>query len=70
MKHDCDDAIGQLYQYLDAEVDEPTAARVKHHLDDCSGCFDSFDFERRLKLVIKDCLTEDMPEELEQKVAH
>jgi anti-sigma factor (TIGR02949 family) len=68
MKHDCQDALGQLYQYLDAEVDEVTASRVKGHLDDCSGCFDSFDFERRLKTVIRDCLTEDMPEALELKV--
>ena len=65
---DCGDAQDQIYQYLDAELDEDTAAAVRGHLDDCPGCLDSFDFERRLKLVIRRCLTEDMPETLEVKV--
>jgi mycothiol system anti-sigma-R factor len=70
MSHDCDcgDAQDQLYQYLDAELDEETAASVRHHLDDCGGCFDSFDFHRRLKLVIREHLSEDMPESLDEKV--
>lgn len=70
MSHDCDcgDAQDQLYQYLDAELDEETAHAVRGHLDDCEGCFDSFDFERRLKSVIRTCLTEDMPENLQVKV--
>lgn len=68
MSHDCGDAQDQLYQYLDAELDEETAAAVRSHLEDCNGCHESFDFERRLKVVIKNCLTEDMPQNLEQKV--
>lgn len=65
---DCGKAQDRLYQYLDAELDEETAAAVRRHLKDCNGCHDSFDFERRLKFVIKNCLTEDMPESLEHKV--
>lgn len=68
MSHDCDNAKGQLYQYIDSELDQDTAATVRTHLEDCPGCFDSFDFERRLKIVIKKCLHEDMPESLEAKV--
>jgi anti-sigma factor (TIGR02949 family) len=70
MSHDCDcaDAQDQIYQYLDSELDAGTAHAVRAHLDDCDGCFDSFDFERRLKFVIRTFLTEDMPEALEVKV--
>jgi len=70
MSHDCDcgDAQDQLYQYLDSELDSETATSVRSHLDDCNGCHDSFDFERRLKLIVRQCLTEDMPETLEVKV--
>jgi anti-sigma factor (TIGR02949 family) len=70
MSHDCDcgDATDQIYQYLDAELDEATAAAVRAHLDDCDGCFDSFDFERRLKFVVRNHLREEMPESLEVKV--
>lgn len=64
----CGDAQEQIYEYLDAELDEETASTVRSHLDDCPGCLDSFDFERRLKLVVRRCLTEDMPEALEGKV--
>ncbi len=65
---DCGDAQDQIYQYLDSELDEEPATAVRGHLDDCDGCFDSFDFERRLKMVIRTCLTEDMPETLEARV--
>lgn len=70
MKHDCDcgDAVDQLYQYLDSELDPETAASVRSHLEDCNGCEESFQFERRLKSVIRDHLTEEMPRSLEEKV--
>jgi mycothiol system anti-sigma-R factor len=70
MSHHCEcgDAQDQIYQYLDSELDEATAASVRDHLDDCDGCSDSFEFERRLKTLVRECLTEDMPETLEQKV--
>lgn len=68
MSNECGEARDQIYQYLDAELDEDTASAVRTHLDDCPGCLKSFDFERRLKVVVRRCLTEDMPERLETKV--
>lgn len=70
MSHDCEcgDARDQLYQYLDSELDKETAESVRSHLEDCNGCQDSFDFERRLKGLIRECLTEDVPDTLEVKV--
>jgi mycothiol system anti-sigma-R factor len=67
-KCDCGDAQDQLYQYLDSELDEETAASVRSHLDDCGGCHDSFDFYRRLKVVVRSHLEEDMPDSLEDRV--
>jgi anti-sigma factor (TIGR02949 family) len=70
MSHDCDcgDAQDQLYKYLDRELDPETAASVRDHIDDCGGCHDSFEFHRRLKVVIRNHLNEDMPVSLEDKV--
>lgn len=70
MSYDCDcgDAQDQIYQYLDSELDEETATSVRTHLEECDGCMDSFDFERRLKGVIRTHLSEDMPESLSEKV--
>ena len=70
MSHHCDcgDAQDQLFQYLDAELDEDTAVSVREHLDGCGGCQDSFEFHRRLKMVIRTHLAEEMPESLELRV--
>lgn len=68
MSNDCGEAQDQIYRYIDAELDDETATAVRSHLDDCPGCLKSFDFERRLKVVVRRCLTEDMPERLESKV--
>ncbi len=68
MSHTCDETTKQLYTYLDAELDERTAASIRGHLEDCPGCFEGFQFERRLKDVIRGCLSEDMPEALVNKV--
>jgi mycothiol system anti-sigma-R factor len=65
---ECGDAQDQIYQYLDSELDEATAASIRAHLDDCPPCFDSFDFERRLKMVVRDHLSEEVPDGLEAKV--
>lgn len=68
MSNECREARDQIYQYLDAELDEETATSVRTHLDDCPECLESFDLERRLKVVVRRCLTEDIPETLETRV--
>ena len=70
MSHECDDnqaagceeALENLYLYLDSELDTLTSERIRSHLDDCNGCIHSFEFEKRLKAVIKERLDEDVPD--------
>jgi anti-sigma factor (TIGR02949 family) len=70
MSHECDDnqaigcdkALENLYLYLDSELDTVTTERIRSHLDDCNGCFHSFEFETRLKAVVKERLDEDVPD--------
>ena len=59
----CDEALENLYLYIDAELDSLTSDRIRSHLDDCNGCVHSFEFERRLKTVIKERLDEDVPDD-------
>lgn len=68
MSHVCDESIQKLYQYLDSELDQETADQIRTHLEECGPCWDSFDFERRLKAVVHSHLSEDMPDELLDKV--
>lgn len=58
---DCDEAMERLYEYLDNEMDDATAEGIRSHLSDCGGCHDSFDFELRLKSVIREKLAEEVP---------
>ena len=60
----CDDALTNLYQYLDSELEAVSAAEIRLHLEECKGCSRRFDFETRLKNVIRDRLEEEVPEEL------
>ncbi len=58
----CDEALENLYLYLDTELDSLTSDRIRSHLDNCNGCVHSFEFERRLKTVVKERLDEDVPD--------
>ena len=66
--HECDDALTNLYQYLDREIEESTSEVIRAHLEDCSGCLQSFDFEARLQIVVKERLAEDVPPEFLQRL--
>ena len=61
---DCDDALTSLYQYLDQELGTASSETIRAHLDECHGCNGRFDFEMRLKTVVHDRLSEDVPPEL------
>jgi anti-sigma factor (TIGR02949 family) len=66
--HECDDALTNLYQYLDQEMEEATSTVIRAHLEDCSGCLKSFDFEARLQIVVRERLAEDVPPEFLQRL--
>ena len=50
---DCAGAKERHYDMLDDELDDSTFARVKKHLDECRGCFDRSDFERRFLAALQ-----------------
>ena len=68
MSKNCDEALANLYTYLDAELDGATSDRIRAHLDECSGCHAPFDFEARLKHIVKERLNEEVPEEFVERL--
>lgn len=64
MSKDCDQALANLYLYLDSELDRLSADQIKAHLEGCGGCAKPFEFERRLKMVVRERLNEEVPEEV------
>ena len=65
---ECDDALTQLYHYLDQELEATNLELIRLHLEDCSGCLRSFDFEARLKIVVRERLAEDVPHEFLERL--
>jgi mycothiol system anti-sigma-R factor len=66
----CDDALHELYGYLDGELTSERRVTIQRHLDDCPPCYEAFDFEAELRIVIARKCTETVPEALKQRIAH
>jgi mycothiol system anti-sigma-R factor len=66
--HECDDALTNLYQYLDREIEASTSQVIRAHLEDCSGCLKSFKFEERLQIVVRERLSEEVPPEFLERL--
>jgi len=66
---DCDDAIHELYTFLDGELTESRRVEIGRHLDDCPPCFNQFDFEAELRQIIASKCRDTVPESLRQRIA-
>lgn len=49
---DCERALAEVYSFLDQELDDAQRAQIMNHLESCSPCFEAFDFEAELRMVI------------------
>ncbi len=65
----CKEAVDKLYEYLDREADGMTASQVEKHLDLCRLCCDHFEFEKKMKKLVKNsCFQEKAPTFLKEKI--
>jgi len=65
----CEQAIRELYVYIDGELTDEKRSTIKGHLDDCNPCFEAFDFEAELRIVIAARCTEEVPDSLRNRIA-
>ncbi len=65
----CESALQELYLFLDGELTTDKRSQIKSHLDDCSPCFEAFDFEAELRNVIAKRCRDEVPESLREAVA-
>ena len=65
----CDDAVAELYRYLDGELSEEERRGIEDHLRECSPCLEAFDFEAELKRVVAAGAHQPCPEELKARIA-
>lgn len=70
MSHgNCEDALHELYGYIDGELTDETRAAIGQHLEDCPPCFEAFDFEAELKEIVANRCRERVPEALRSRIA-
>ena len=50
----CKEAIEQLHEFLDNELDDGNHSTIKQHTEMCHKCCEKFEFERAIKRIIKD----------------
>lgn len=65
----CDDALHEIYEYLNGEMTDERRALIAKHLDDCSPCLEAFDFENELRLLVARRCHEEAPEDLRRRIA-
>ena len=46
---DCEQALRQVFEYIDHVLDDTERAAMEHHLHTCHSCYSRVEFEGRLK---------------------
>ncbi len=66
---DCDEAVHQLYHYLDGELTDGKRKLISEHLDFCAPCAGAAEFEVELRRVIAMRCQERVPDSLLRRIA-
>jgi len=66
---DCLEAIGQLYAYLDGEInDKAKKAQMEQHLAHCKSCYSRSQMEMAINKRLEIMNKTDRPETLQEKL--
>jgi mycothiol system anti-sigma-R factor len=65
----CDEAVHQLYHYLDGELTEERRLVIHEHLNFCGPCGGAAEFEAELRIVIANRCKDHVPESLIRRIA-
>ncbi|CAB4623626.1 unannotated protein [freshwater metagenome] len=66
----CEQALAEVYTFLDGELTAEKRVLIAGHLDSCNPCFEAFDFEAELRMVISTkARSDEVPETLRIRIA-
>jgi mycothiol system anti-sigma-R factor len=65
----CEEAVHELYTYLDGELTEERRTEIRVHLDYCGPCGGAAEFEAELRKVIANRCKDRVPDSLIRRVA-
>ncbi|MBQ0928739.1 MULTISPECIES: mycothiol system anti-sigma-R factor [Saccharopolyspora] len=65
----CQDALAEVWLFLDNECDQARREAVQRHLDGCGTCLEHFGIEEHLKALLqRKCSGEHAPTELKDRL--
>jgi mycothiol system anti-sigma-R factor len=65
----CGEVLQRVFEYLDGEMAELDCAKIKTHLDECSGCLDEYHQDELLKAIVRrSCACETAPDDLRSRI--
>lgn len=68
LKPECNDALHELYTFLDGALTVERRELIRAHLDDCNPCLEHYDFEAELRVVISTKCKEEVPQHLKDRI--
>lgn len=64
----CEHVVDRLWEYIDGELSERDAGRVRAHLDECARCFPHYDFQRAYREFVARTADSPTPPALRRRV--
>jgi mycothiol system anti-sigma-R factor len=65
----CDEAVHQLYHFLDGELTEERRVLISEHLTYCAPCGGAVEFEAELRVIIANHCKDRVPDSLIRRIA-
>ncbi len=65
---DCEQALKQIFEYIDHELHEGDREAMKRHLHTCKSCFSRVEFERLLKEKVGELRDEEASPHVSQRI--
>jgi mycothiol system anti-sigma-R factor len=69
MSDPCEEALHELYHFLDGELTDTRRQLISSHLDGCSSGLGVFDFEVELRHVVAQRCRDTVPDALRERIA-
>lgn len=65
---DCREFEAKLWAFLDGELDAGLCAELRAHLEACPNCLDHYRFEDALRVFVRRCCQEPVPETFRRRL--
>lgn len=68
MNDSCDNVIEHLFEYLDSEMTDQDAEKMRTHVAECSPCLAELGIDEMVKRLLRRSCTEQAPEYLRARI--